>query len=203
MESSNSERDNEQREEKIDIVVERLASFVYDGWITDDNPSPTNNKTSLEQIILFELDGYLDEKTDIEYIKACVTKEIGETNYEKFPDEDFGLEEDTSIDDDLSFTPDSFINQPEIVKDIKKIAEFIFLNIITKDNPSPENECNSLEQVISFHFSKYVFYNYKHDKDIVKGINAHLNSLNGGCNIYFGEKDIDILNEKDFPIAEL
>lgn len=201
MESSNSERYDDEKEHKIELVIEGLALYVYHCDITDDNRSPSNNMTSLEQIILFELDGYLDEKITVEYIKACVTKEIGETEYDDFDDIDF--DEDDIKDIDLPLTPETFINHPKIAEDIKRISKFIFMNIVTKDNPSPETGENTLEQLIPFHFSKYYFYSEKYYREIVKSINAHLNTLNGGANIYYGRQDSDLLNQDDFPIIDL
>jgi hypothetical protein len=201
MEPSNSERYDDEKEHRFELVIEGLATFVYYGDITDDNPSPTNKMTSLEQIIQFELDEYLGGKITIEYIKACIRKEIGETEYSDFDDIDF--DEDDIKDIDLPITAEKFINQPKIAQDIKRIAEFIFFNIVTEDNPSEESGENTLEQLIPFCFSKYIFYSEKYYKEIVKGINSHLNTVNGGANIFFGKQDSNILNQDDFPIIDL
>jgi len=50
-------------------IINQIAQGMFLGRITDDNPSPFNDLTSLEQIILYEFD--IDEE-DIEEVKKDI-----------------------------------------------------------------------------------------------------------------------------------
>ena len=186
-------RDEQERIEKIEFVVDELAYFVTQGIVTEDNPSPSNHLTSLDQIIQFELDEYLDDKFNVGYIKACVTKEIAETKYYEYTaeidDEDWWDEDDPYLD------VTEFINQPDVKDDIERIAIYIFLNVLTEDNRSPSNDCNTVEQLIPFHFSQYFGYTWDYDEDIWKAIHEHLILISGGTDLSYLYKNKNFMDD--------
>ena len=198
MEQKEPQRDDEERDEQekmdfIQDIVDDLAYSVSQGYVTEDNPSPSNYLTSLDQIIQFELDEYLDNKINVGYIKALITKEIAETEYHEYTaeinPEDWWDEDDPFLDET------EFIKQPEIKEDIEKIAVYLFLNVLTEDNRSSSNDCNTLEQLIPFHFSKYFGYTWDYDKAIWKAIHEHLILISGGTDLSYLYQNKNFMND--------
>lgn len=151
MEDSNLENEESENLDIVQDTIEELALSVSDDYITDDNPSIINGLTSLEQIILFELEDYIDEKITLDYIKTKVLLLATEYNFdeeEELSDEDF----DQILLDPFMTPVYSTVdfNSPYLQEDIDKIAEYLFEGKITEDNISPKNFYNSLEQLISY-----------------------------------------------------
>lgn len=132
-------------------VKEKLAWLLIEHNITDDNPSPCNGYTALEQMIIYQFD------TKFELNLAQLKKEIISlakqlSEEEKIEDTD-NLEDEEF--DDTEY--EEIIYDEQIVLD--KIAQYVLSGIITDDIASDWNGRTSLEQILSCEFGDYAITN--------------------------------------------
>lgn len=149
--------DDEIRVEAESIITTSLAIDVFDGIITDDNPSEDDKMTGLDQCLYFLFgDEYSDK--ELEYLKKKTLKLA-----HKFA---IGRRKN-SVEQEIEY----YMYAPSILP-VEHMPEFlskaVFLHTagkITNNNPSPKNGLTGLDQVI-LHF----LAPSKKDYEIIKKI---------------------------------
>jgi len=179
VEFSSLENENDYKNEKIYTFVENVTPLVIQGSITNDNPSPSNGLSGLEQVILFAVGPYMDDIYNMEFIKALIivqkatiekqTEELlsGDDEWENEWEEDEWEEEDCPEDPywNKPYIEDNYyeefiepeyeqiyykIDDPEFKKKVKRIATGYLQGIFTEDNQSKINGLTGIGQVVSY-----------------------------------------------------
>jgi len=191
VELSSFESENDYKEEKISTFVENITPLILQGSITDDNPSPSNGLTGLEQVILFEVEPYMDEIYNMKLIKALITvhKALLEREAEELlSGKDEEWEEDIEPDyEDIYYR----IDDREFKKKIRQIAIGYERGIYTDDNQS-QNGLTGIGQIISY-VAELLYPNTIREKrsyseQIKKMIRGYILDFRGGSRMsLFGE----------------
>lgn len=162
----------------IEEKMEEIAESLLKGYVTDDNPSPLNGFTGLEQLILFEMGEDLPEELPLYIVKA----QIKITAWTMTQDDEFDEEEEYDP-IGLDFDVDDETIEEEIEETIKEITNHLALENITHDNPSQENGYTGLTQVVLHELDAYVRAGFTSFPEIAEKISQRLIILNGGCNL--------------------
>lgn len=174
---TNVESEYPEMDDELDPIVEekmdRIARFYYLSYVTDDNPSPFNELTGLEQVVNYEFD-LEDEFESSDVIDDIVSRAKVMKSFQS---------------EELYRNP----NEVETRAILIKLAKGIYIDLLTEDNPSRWNELTGLEQAICYEFGP-------RSKEEIKNIRKRLlrvqHELNGG----FRLKKIKDLN--DFPLTQ-
>lgn len=149
-------------EDDIRIEAERiritsLAIGVFDGIITDDNPSEDGKMTGLDQCLCFLFEDEYSDK-ELEYLKRRILKLADNYSIGK---------RKNSVEQEIEhymYAPS--VLSPEDIPEFLEQAAFLHTaGKITDNNPSPKNGLTGLDQVI-LHF----FSSGKKDYEIIKKI---------------------------------
>lgn len=161
---------------EIDRIIENISLAMIDEDITDDNPSYSNNLTTLDQLIIFELKDHISKELPVYVIKDRIKLKVweleNEDEYEKVGKDSLYKDEDRGFD----------LNKPHAKEVLWRIAKHILANNITTDNPSPSNGYNSMEQIVGYKFYDYCYS----EKDFVKigeTLETYISTLEGGSDI--------------------
>lgn len=183
MEDFELEQDPLSKMDIIEETLEEIADALLLNEITDDNPSRRNGLTSLEQILLYELGEYMDNKrVTLRYLKEKT--HIMATELEILDAEHFGNKDD---EEDVPLAERVDFNSECTRQDIENIAHAFFLDIITDDNISPTTDETSLQQLIQF-----VLRDYSTEEE---DLDKFYNLVCGRTNDFFGgaflQRDVD------------
>ena len=94
MEHSNLENDNDYKEELILTFIDDVSPLVFSNIITDDNLSPKNGLSGLDQLIMFETGKHLDDIFDLDFVRAGIRIQVA--HLKKYLEEGLISEEDIS-----------------------------------------------------------------------------------------------------------
>lgn len=76
MEHSNLENDNTYKEELILTFVNDVSPLVFSNIITDDNRSPKNDLSGLDQVIMLEIGKYMDQVFNLDFVRAGIRIQV-------------------------------------------------------------------------------------------------------------------------------
>ena len=123
MEHSNLENDNDYKEELILTFVNDVSPLVFSNIITDDNLSPKNGLSGLDQLIMFETGKHLDDTFDLDFVRAGIRIQValmkkdlenGLITEEDISNIDFDThiyeDEEEDIDDEDPYEGEPYIN---------------------------------------------------------------------------------------------
>ena len=177
MEYSNLENDNDYKEELILTFVNDVSPLVFSNLITDDNLSPKNGLSGLDQLIMFETGKHLDDTFDLDFVRAGIRVQVAHLKkyledgliteedifnidfdtqtYEDEEDIDDGYylyEDDEDCYDDEYWEEyyDYEFDDERFQAKIRRVAVGYLAEKITIDNPSPINGLTGYEQVINY-----------------------------------------------------
>jgi hypothetical protein len=197
---SSLENNPEDKMEIIEETLDEVSMFLLTEAITDDNPSCQNGLTSLEQILLFELGEFIDDKITLEYLTDKVyilARELEIEEEELFWEEE--ADTDTYNTDDILdglSTGERVDFSSEFTKErIKAIAYATSVSLITKDNVSPTNQSNSLEQLIYFTLREYIIEDEDFEKYLDLVYKRSLILQGGSYSLRDLERDISLDRE--------
>jgi len=158
-EEFDSDERNQSEQEEISLKKARIAEALNLDYISHDNPSPKNQYTALEQLILFEFDAIDNPE---------IKKELPEIKREII-----------SMSKSLDFLEYDISEQEDIDEKALniKIAKYVGRGYITDDNISDTVSLTSLEQTIYF---KYCSLSLEELKEIKREIVAEQINLRGG-----------------------
>jgi hypothetical protein len=129
-----------------ECLVAQIAEKVSTGDITDDNPSPTNGYTSLEQLLRFSF--LITDDETLYKLKESVNEEVNKCSTPKDDEIKRLIEKYSKLPKKLLLERDK--SRIDLITSIaKKICE----GEITDDNPSPTNGYTALDQIVQFYFS--------------------------------------------------
>lgn len=181
MDHSNLEKDNRDKIEIIEDTIEEIALSVSEKYITDDNPSRTNGLTSLEQILVFELQDYIDKQYTLNYLKAKVW--VFAMEYDFSEEDNLSDEEDVICVNETPYPIENTVDiySKEMTAIIDKIAHHVFLGNITDDNISLTNFSNSLEQLVYYVLRDEIFGENEYNKIMALIQSKYIALRTGSC----------------------
>ncbi len=166
--------ENEESNERITLedLVDQVANCVYRGEITNDNPSPKNNLTALDQLSRVVFEKFIDKTNTLESIKESIlekatNRNITEKRIDKDTEDDLEDDEDYDYDEyfdenddyeeDMEDEVKEFsvnLDNPDTIKLLRNIAKHIVIGNITNDtlSVSIQNRLTSYEQIFLYYF---------------------------------------------------
>ncbi len=191
MEYSNLENDNNYKEELILAFVNDVSPLVFSNKITDDNISPKNGLSGLDQVIMFEVGKYLDDIFDIDFVRAGIRLQVGLMkkdlrngliSEDDILNADFYsevYEEEDVYFDDIDDSDDEYwakyynyeFDDKRFQEKIRRIAVGHLIGVITTDNPSDINGLTGYEQVAHYLAHLLPVENEKERRKNIKKIN--------------------------------
>jgi len=128
-----------------EFIVSEIAEKVYQDEITDDNISPTSNRTSLEEILRYHF--LVNDENTLERLRLCVLNRAKKIAEEGFRENKFLQVPPLAVEGELH--PDEEKLRIDL---INEIAEQVYRGEISDDNPSSINGYTTLDQILRYHF---------------------------------------------------
>ena len=128
-----------------EFLVSEIAEKVYLEEITDDNPSPTSGRTSLEEILRYHF--HVEDELTLENLLDCVHSRASKFKDTEFTD--IELITETSLNMEEKLHPDEEQLRSHL---INEIADQVCKGRISDDNPSSINGYTTLDQILRYHF---------------------------------------------------
>jgi hypothetical protein len=168
MEYSNLENDNNYKEELILAFVNDVSPLVFSNIITDDNISPKNGLSGLDQVIMFEVGKDMDDIFDLDFVRAGIRIQVGLMkkdlkdgliSEEDIADADFYkdiYEDEEEYLDDIDDYDDEYwaeyyeYDDERFQRKIRRITVGHMAGKITTDNPSKINGLTGYEQAVYY-----------------------------------------------------
>lgn len=154
------ENSNSPEEESNSKLISNIARRYYLNEITDDNESPSNQLTGLDQVIVFGFNLDPDNVEDMENLRNIKLEILNKIDCEYKGGSNFPLEEINELDVKYSVEDEQynslllnhFIYRHAGEKAYKiwtkELAMGVVRGILTDDNPSELNNATGLEQAI-------------------------------------------------------